>query len=335
MMLRSRRFEEVTAELWKEGRISGEMHLGIGEEAINAGVIAHLIKGDAIASDHRSTAPSIMHNIDPSALLLEYLGHPEGICRGRGGHMHIFSKDSLFASSGIVGSSGPSAVGFSLASQYKRTNNIAVAFFGEGSMNQGMMLESMNLASVWKLPVLFVCKDNDWAISTKSNEVTGGTLLERAKGLGVEGIKIDGLNVGTVWAATKDPISKMRNKKSGPFFIHANCVHKEGHFMGDPLLRFHQAPVKEFGEATGPLLKAVISRKGNRLDKKISGLTSIMALIAKSKGQQRGKYDPLRIITKKHSELKEQFNEVEKTVEAEIEGILKTVTEVYQQEDEQ
>jgi pyruvate dehydrogenase E1 component alpha subunit len=174
LMLKSRLFEEATAKLWHEGLISGEMHLGTGEEAIIAGVVSHLNDGDAMALDHRGTAAMLMRGVDPILLLREFLGYKDGLCGGMGGHMHLFSKEHLAASSGIVGSEGPAAAGFALAAQYSRPGAIAVAFFGDGAMNQGMLMESMNLAAIWKLPVLFVCKDDGWAITTKSESSTGG-----------------------------------------------------------------------------------------------------------------------------------------------------------------
>lgn len=160
LMLKARLFEEATAKLWHEGMISGEMHLGTGEEAIIAGIVSHLKEGDAMALDHRGTAALLMRGVEPVLLLREFLGCKDGLCGGMGGHMHLFSKEHLAASSGIVGAEGPAAVGFALAAQYLRPGAIAVAFFGDGAMNQGMLMESMNLASVWKLPVLFVCKDD-------------------------------------------------------------------------------------------------------------------------------------------------------------------------------
>ncbi len=118
--LHSRLFENAVMDLWEKGKISGEMHLGTGEEAIIAGVISQLEKGDAIAVDHRGTPPFIMRGIDPVLLLLEFLGHPNGLCAGQGGHMHLFSKEDLITSSGIVGSSGPAATGFALALKYQK-----------------------------------------------------------------------------------------------------------------------------------------------------------------------------------------------------------------------
>jgi TPP-dependent pyruvate/acetoin dehydrogenase alpha subunit len=116
-MLRSRSFEEAVTQLWKEGFISGEIHLGTGEEAIVAGILAHLQDGDAMALDHRGTPPLIMRGVDPGLTTRELLGHQDGLCGGQGGHMHRFSKEHLAASSGIVGASGPTAAGFGFAAQ--------------------------------------------------------------------------------------------------------------------------------------------------------------------------------------------------------------------------
>src|SRR4030042_416765 len=134
------------------------MHSGTGEEAIIAGVVTQLREGDAMALDHRGTAALLMRGVDPVLILRELLGRPDGLCGGMGGHMHLFSPAHLAASSGIVGAAGPAAVGFALANLHLRPGKVAVAFFGEGATNQGMLLESWNLAAAWKLPVLFVCK---------------------------------------------------------------------------------------------------------------------------------------------------------------------------------
>lgn len=147
-MLRSRGFEEVVKDLWEKGEISGEMHLGIGEEAIAAGVVTHLQKGDAMVLDHRSTPPLVVRGVDIVFLLREFLGRADGLCCGMGGHMHLFSPEHLAASSGIVGATGPIGAGFALAAQHLRPQNLAVAFFGEGAMNQGMLMESLNLAVI-------------------------------------------------------------------------------------------------------------------------------------------------------------------------------------------
>ncbi|TET50835.1 MAG: thiamine pyrophosphate-dependent dehydrogenase E1 component subunit alpha, partial [Anaerolineales bacterium] len=140
-MYRCRLFEEVIAGLWRDGLISGEMHLGTGEEGIVVGVVSQLRPGDAMALDHRGTAALLVRGVDPVPILRELLGLPDGLCGGNGGHMHMFSKDHLSATSGIVGAEGPTAAGFALAAQHLRPDAIAVAFCGEGAMNQGMLME--------------------------------------------------------------------------------------------------------------------------------------------------------------------------------------------------
>ena len=242
LMFCSRVFEEAVARLWQAGQISGEMHLSMGEEAIMAGIVSQLIDGDALALDHRGTAPLLMRGVDPALLLREFLGQPQGLCGGRGGHMHLFSRDHLAASSGIVGSAGPIAAGFALAAQYLRPGAVSIGFFGDGAINQGMLLESLNLAAVWKLPVLFVCKDNQWAITTQSEAVSGGQGLSRAQGFGLNAIEVDGLNVLAVWHAAHEALQLAR-AGHGPTFLLAHCVHLEGHFLGDPLFDMMRKPI--------------------------------------------------------------------------------------------
>jgi acetoin:2,6-dichlorophenolindophenol oxidoreductase subunit alpha len=313
LMIYSRRFEEAVIKLWDDGLISGEMHLGIGEEAIIAAVVSQLKEGDAMALDHRGTPPLLMRGIDPVALLLEFLGHPQGLCAGQGGHMHLFSKEHLCASSGIVGSVGPAVAGFGLALKSKKSENIAVAFFGEGSMNQGMLLESMNLAATWNLPVLFVCKDNNWAISTKSKNVTAGSLVDRAKSFGIEGEEVDGMDANIMMDVVQQAVMKIRNNK-GPYFIQARCVHKEGHFLGDPLLQFHRTTLKSFGEVTGPLMKAMVKRPGASFIKRTKNFAQTLGLIAKSGKQLKKSNDPIVNIQKLLENDKDRIDKIDEEV---------------------
>jgi pyruvate dehydrogenase E1 component alpha subunit len=278
LMLHSRLFEEAVAELWQEGKISGEMHLGIGEEAIVAGVVDHLQEGDALALDHRGTPPLLMRGVDPVLLLREFLGHPDGLCSGMGGHMHLFSPPHLAASSGIVGASGPAVAGFGLAAQLLRPGAVAVAFFGEGAMNQGMLLEALNLAVVWNLPTLLVCKDNEWAITTRSTLVTGGNLIARARAFGMQVAEVDGNDVEAVWRAAHAALRRARAGE-GPLFLHALCTHPEGHFLGDPFLRTARHPLREMRTVAGPLLRAIASRRGASFRERIEGLRTITSLL--------------------------------------------------------
>ena len=319
VMLKSRLFEEAIAKLWHEGLISGEMHLGTGEEAIIAGVVSHLREGDAMALDHRGTAALLMRGVEPVRILRELLGYADGLCGGKGGHMHLFSKEHLAASSGIVGAEGPTAAGFGIASQYLHPGAIAVAFFGEGAMNQGMLMESMNLASAWKLPVLFVCKDDGWAITTQSERVTGGNLNERARGMGVPVMEVDGCDVSAVWEVSHSAIERARSGE-GPTFLHARCIHLEGHFLGFQLIRMVRDPLREMPGISVPLTQSFLRLSGAALGERLAGLKTVIgaALSTLRDPRRDSANDPLRRarMTLQSDELRLQ--ELENQVEEEI-----------------
>ena len=319
-MLACRRLEEAIAGLWHEGRISGEMHLGIGEEGINAGVLDHLVEGDAVALDHRGTAGMLLRGVDPAALVAECLGAPAGLCGGAGGHMHLFSKEHLAASSGIVGSSGPAACGFAYAAQLLRPGRVAVAFFGEAAMNQGMLMEALNLATVWELPVLFVCRDNGMAIATPSASMTGGDLLDRARGLGVPAESVDGSEVESVWRAAGRSLERARRGR-GPGFLHATCVRPEGHFLGDPLVRIARRPVVELRERAGPLAAAATSTAGASLTARAANLRRIGAAMGRAAWSQIGPgRDPLARLRPRVALSADALAALEREVEREVAG---------------
>lgn len=293
-MARIRHFEQATAVLWRQGLIGGEMHLGVGEEAIAAGVVAHLRDGDGLAVDHRSTPPLVARGVDLEAMLLEMLGSPHGLCRGHGGHMHMLSASHLAASSGIVGAGAPLACGFALAAQRLRPGAVGVGFFGEGAMNQGMLLEALNLAQAWRLPVLFICKDNRWAITTRSRGVTGGDLTERARAFGMPARRVDGLDVRAVFGAAGELVERAR-RGGGPGFLLARCRRPHGHFLGDPVLRVLEAPLREGRALSGPLLEAVRAQPGADRRSRAAALArvgGVLAAASAERGSRRA--DPLR-----------------------------------------
>lgn len=329
-MFRSRVFEEAVASLWDQGAVPGEMHLGTGEEGVVAGVVDHLRDGDAMALDHRGTPPLLMRGVDPVALLRELLGRSDGLCRGMGGHMHLFAPALLAASSGIVGASGPAALGFALAARYLRPGTVAVAFFGEGATNQGMLLESFNLAVAWNLPVLFVCKDNGWGITTRSEGVTGGRLTERARGFGMRAASVEGWDVDAVWEAAGEAVARARTG-GGPTFLHARCIHVEGHFLGDPLLRIVRRPVAEMAELSGPLLRSMSRRGGAGLGERALGLGSILAAVLAQYREQRGeRRDPL-VVTREVLPAEDgegdAIDALELAVTEEVQEVLRTALE--------
>ena len=171
-MLKSRMFEKAVTSLWNEGKILGEMHLSMGEEAIVAGIVGHLTEGDSMALDHRGTAALVMRGVDLTLLLKEFLGRPDGLCRGWGGHMHLFSKAHMAASSGIVGAAGPAASGFGLAAKHLRPGKVAIAFFGEGAMPKTEKSLSVNGKSYAldispDIPLLWVLREHLRLTGTK------------------------------------------------------------------------------------------------------------------------------------------------------------------------
>jgi len=276
-MLRVRLFEEMIQDLWDKGLISGEMHLGIGEEGVIIGVLDHFKDGDALLLDHRSTPALVARGVSLRSMLLEMFGSKNGLCAGQGGHMHMFSPEHLAASSGIVGASGPLAAGFALAAQHLRPGRVAVAFFGEGAMNQGMLMESMNLAVAWKLPVIFVCKDNNWAITTRRSWVTGGNLLERAHSFGLSARQVRGTDVTAVWKAARKAVAEAR--RGHPAFLLARCSHKEGHFLGDPLLLMLRKPIQQMVQIAPGLVKAFFHRHGAAIATRMQSVGTIMSTL--------------------------------------------------------
>ena len=216
-----------------------------------------------------------MRGVDPAAVLRELLGHSDGLCRGMGGHMHLFSQAHLAASSGIVGAAGPTAVGFALASRYLRPGTLAVSFFGDAAINQGMLMESMNLAASWRLPVLFVCKDDRWGITTDSGVVTGGDVARRAQGLGVSTLAVDGRDVAAVWHTAGELITRIR-EGGGPQLLHASCVHLDGHFLGYQMMRVVNRPLREMPPVALPMMRSFLRRGGAPLSERWAGLRTVL-----------------------------------------------------------
>ncbi len=323
LMLRSRLFEEAIAKLWHDGAISGEMHLGTGEEGIVAGVVAHLRDGDAMALDHRGTAPLLMRGEDPVAILRELLGRPDGLCGGKGGHMHLFSRRFLAASSGIVGAAGPAACGFALAAQHRDAGAVAVAFFGDGALNQGMLMESFGLAAAWDLPVLFVCKDDGWAITTRSDGVAGADPMARARGFGLPAVEVDGRDVAEVWEAARVAVGRARTG-GGPSFLRARCVHLEGHFLGFQLVRIVRDPLRAGPEVAVPLTRSLLRPGGGSIAERLRGLTGVVGAVLSTLRDPRrdAANDPVRRAREALPRDADRLRALEQRIGLEIGGVL-------------
>lgn len=228
-----REFEERLHIEFATGEIPGFVHLYAGEEACAVGVCMHLTEVDNIASTHRGHGHCIAKGCDVAAMMNEIYGRRTGLCGGKGGSMHIadLSKGMLGAN-GIVGGGPPLVCGAALSSKVLKTGGVAIAFLGDGASNQGTTLESYNLASIWKLPAVFVVEDNGYAESTASSYAVAGSQSKRAEGFGMPAQEVDGHDFFAVYDAAGTAIARARAGE-GPSLIHARLNRYYGHFEGD------------------------------------------------------------------------------------------------------
>lgn len=321
-MLRARAFEVAVADLWQRGLISGEMHLGTGEEAVAAGVVTHLRDGDGLALAHRCTPPLVVRGVPLVPMLRELLGRSDGLGGGLAGHMHLFSRPHLAGSSGIVGASMPMGAGLALAASRLRPGSMAVAFTGDGALNQGMALETLNLAVAWQLPLVVVCIDNQWAITTRSNEVSGGAPLARAAAFGWTTAAVDGTDAVAVHAEAGRLISRVR-RHGAPAFLLATCPRLDGHFLGDPMLRMTRRPLSD-GRETLASVSDAARRPGGALTDRAGGLLRMAGLMlqARTDAGRDSRADPLRRARAAMSDDAATRGRIEREVGEEIEAAL-------------
>jgi pyruvate dehydrogenase E1 component alpha subunit len=262
-----------------KGLVPGEMHLSAGQEPVAAGVCAHLTADDAVTATHRPHHFAIAHGMDLNPMTAEIFGRVDGLGRGRGGHMHLFDPATHFSCSGIIAEGYPPALGAAFAFKRRGSRAIAVAVTGEGAANQGAFHESLNLAALWSLPVVFVVEDNDWGISVARGKSTAiGSNADRAAGYGIPGVRIEDNDVDAVWAAAGAAVDRARSG-AGPSLIEVHTLRQWGHFEGDaqgyrpdlaqvdehdPIPRYAAALV-----AAGVLDDAAITEIKNRSSEKV------------------------------------------------------------------
>jgi TPP-dependent pyruvate/acetoin dehydrogenase alpha subunit len=228
-----RDFEERLHVEFATGEIPGFVHLYAGEEASATGVCMHLRDDDFIASTHRGHGHCIAKGVEVQGMMHEIYGRKEGVCGGKGGSMHIadLSKGMLGAN-GIVGGGPPLICGAALSAKIRKTGGVAIAFLGDGASNQGTTLESLNLASVWALPAIFVVEDNGYAEATSSSYSVAGSQAARAAGFGIPCTEVDGFDFFAVHEAAGAAIDRAR-KGGGPTMLHVKLARYYGHFEGD------------------------------------------------------------------------------------------------------
>ncbi len=274
-MVTIRFFEQTVEKHFLAGEIPGFVHLYIGEEAIATGVCANLTTDDYIASTHRGHGHSIAKGADVSRMMAEIFGRKTGYCKGKGGSMHIadFSVGMLGAN-GVVGGSLPLATGAALAAKMLGQKRVAVAFFGDGASNRGTFHESANLASVWKLPVIFLCENNQYASTTPYRSSTSvEDIADRARGYGMPGVIVDGNDVFAVYEAAKAAVERARDG-GGPSLVEAKTYRIKGHFVGDPELYRSKEEVQEIFAKTDPIsrFERQVSSEGSLSREKLDAI---------------------------------------------------------------
>ncbi|WP_313695894.1 thiamine pyrophosphate-dependent dehydrogenase E1 component subunit alpha [Halorarum halobium] len=243
-MVTARHYEERLQEEYLEGKqpafdisagqIPGELHLAAGQEPAAVGVCQHLREDDTVTAPHRPHHVAIAKGVDLDRMTAEIFGRQTGLCKGKGGHMHLFDPDVNFACSGIIAQGCPPAVGAALAAKKRGEDSVAVSYLGEGAISQGGFLESLNLASLHDLPVVFVVEDNDWAISMPKERVTNvSNGAKRAEGFEMPGERVDYNDAVAVYEAADGAIERAR-AGNGPTLLEVQVHRHMGHFMGDP-----------------------------------------------------------------------------------------------------
>lgn len=244
-MVAIRLFEERVNDLYTRALMPGLAHLYIGEEAIACGICEALKNDDYITSTHRGHGHCLAKGASPDLMFAELLGKEAGYCKGKGGSMHIADPSTgNLGANAIVGGSAGIATGAAFASKYKKTGQVAVCFFGEGALGQGLLYEEMNLASLWKLPVIFVCENNGYNEYTHFSESTAGDVAARAAAFGIMNETIDGQNVREVYMTASKLIERAR-RGEGPAFLQAITYRYHGHHVGDIARAYYRPKAEE------------------------------------------------------------------------------------------
>src|SRR6201993_589983 len=240
-----RLFEENVNELYTRALMPGLAHLYIGEEAVAVGVCEALRPDDYVTSTHRGHGHCLAKGASPELMFAELLGKEAGYCRGKGGSMHIADPATgNLGANAIVGGSVGIATGAALSSKTLKTGQIAVCFFGEGALGQGVLYECMNLAQLWKLPVIYVCENNMYTEYTHFSETTAGEIPARAKAFGIRAEAVDGQDVRAVFAVATALVERARSG-DGPAFLVCNTYRHRGHHVGDINREYYRTKQEE------------------------------------------------------------------------------------------
>ena len=234
-MLKIRRFEERAAQLYGMGHIGGFCHLYIGQEAVVVGVLMTIEKNDSVVTTYRDHGHMIARGLDPKKIMSELTGRVSGYSKGKGGSMHMFSKENnFFGGHGIVGAQVPIGTGIAFTHKYNKEKNICRTYIGDGAMNNGQVFEAFNIAALWKLPVLYIIENNKYGMGTSVDRASAGSeLFKRGEAFGIPGESVDGMNVFSV-IKTAEKAGKYVRSGKGPYIIEVQTYRYRGHSMSDP-----------------------------------------------------------------------------------------------------
>jgi TPP-dependent pyruvate/acetoin dehydrogenase alpha subunit len=244
-MLKIRVFEEQVNDLYTSAKMPGLAHLYIGEEAVAVGVCEALRRDDYITSTHRGHGHCLAKGASIDRMFAELLGKEAGYCRGKGGSMHIADQETgNLGANAIVGGSAGIATGAAMSSKMRGTDQVVVCFFGDGALGQGVLYEVMNMASLWKLPVIYVCEDNLYGEYTHFSETTAGEMIARARAFGIHAEEVDGQDVRAVYATSQKLVQRARQGE-GPAFIVCHTYRYHGHHVGDIQRSYYRTKEEE------------------------------------------------------------------------------------------
>ncbi len=289
-MLLIRRFEEKAGQLYGMGLIGGFCHLYIGQEAVVTGIQSQQLKQDTVVTAYRDHAHMLAIGMDPNGIMAELTGRSGGYSRGKGGSMHMFSREKgFYGGHGIVGASTALGTGLGFAHKYKKDGGVAVAYMGDGAANQGQVAECYNMASLWKLPVLFVVENNQYAMGTSTKRHGAGEFYRRGEGFDIKGEQVDGMNVLTVQAAARQALDFIRSG-NGPYILEIMTYRYRGHSMSDPAKYRTKDEVEQTKETRDPIenLKKIMFENGlteddlKPIDKNVKDIVNASAEFAQS-----------------------------------------------------
>jgi len=249
-----RRFEEKAGQMYGQGLIGGFCHLYIGQEAVAVGFQSALREGDRVITAYRSHGHTLVAGVDPKAAMAELTGRAPGIAKGKGGSMHMFNpKTGFYGGHGIVGTPPPLGTGLAFAAKYRGEDSVILTYFGEGAANQGQVYEAFNMAVLWKLPVIYIIENNQYAMGTSIDRAAGQKEMHRrGESFGIEGEHVDGMNVLAVRAAADRAITRVRNGE-GPLLLEVETYRYRGHSMSDPAKYRSRDEVKQMRERYDPI----------------------------------------------------------------------------------